>query len=455
MARRLSPLYVEPVMPRWWDRSVIALTVGALGLLVVDMGLDDPTSETAHLIGWIDLGFCTVFVVDFVARYRRATHKWRFVKRNWIDLLGSIPLVGPLRTARAIRLVRLVRLTRIAALTRRLMRRYDIPVPGRALWNLAIVTTVIWLGAAGLFYYFEHGVNEGIVGLDDALWWSMTTLSTVGYGDLYPESPGGRVVAIATMILGIGVLGTLAATLATALIDIRERGRRGTRSYMLKDHVLVLGWNDKALNAIDEFRHDPRYERTKLCIVADLEETPLDDGQVRYVRGMPSHREPLERAAADRAAAAMVFANDPRDPRSDHETAVILHTLKRINPKLQVSAELVDPHNRDLLSDAGCDAVVDLNGIASALITRSVQDAGVSDVISELLSNKRGSEIYRISVRDELVGKSWRDFVHAMLERECTALGLVRGEQIRMNPGLGFVLEKGDEVFVVSEEPPD
>lgn len=442
-------------MPRWWDRSVIALTIGALVLLVVDMGLDDPTSELARTVGWIDLGFCAVFVIDFSVRYRRATHKWRFVKHNWIDLLGAIPLVGPLRTARAIRLVRLVRLTRIGALGRRLVRRYDIPLPGRALWNLAVVTVIIWLCAAGLFYYFEHGVNEGIVGIDDAVWWSMTTLSTVGYGDLYPASPGGRVVAITTMILGIGVLGTLAATLATALMDVRERGRRGTRSYMLKDHVLVLGWNDKSLAAIDEFRHDPRYERTKLCVVADLEETPVDDGQVRFVRGLPSHREVLARAGADRAAAAMVFANDPHDVRSDHETAVIVHSLKRINPKLQVSAELVDTSNRDLLTDAGCDSVVDLNGVGSALITRSVQDAGLCDVVSELLSNKRGSEIYRIPVRQGLVGKSWRDFSHAMLERECTALGVVQGSDIRLNPGLDYVMRQGDEVFVVSEDPPD
>lgn len=454
MARRLSPLYVEPVMPRWWDRSVILLTLAALVLLVVDMGFEDPSSELARTVGWIDLAFCTVFVIDFAVRYRRATHKWRFVKRNWVDLLGSIPLVGPLRTARAIRLVRLVRLTRIAALTRRVMRRYDIPVPGRALWNLALVTAFIWLGAGGLFYYFEHGVNEGIVGLDDAMWWSMTTLSTVGYGDLYPESTGGRVVAITTMILGIGVLGTLAATLATALIDIRERGRRGTRSYMLKDHVLVLGWNDKSLAAIDEFRHDPRYERTPLCVVAELEETPVEDGQVRFVRGQASHREPLKRAAADRAAAAMVFATDPGDPRSDHETAVVVHTLRRLNPKLQVSAELVDPSNRDLLVDAGCDSVVDLNGVASALITRSVQDLGVSDVVNELLSNKEGCEIYRVPVGEELIGKNWRQFVHAMIEQEVTPLGVVNGEGIRINPGLGYVMAKGDEVFVVSEEPP-
>lgn len=442
-------------MPRWWDRLVIAATVASLVLIAFDMGLDDPASQTGRTLGWIDLGFCTLFVVDFGARYRRAARKWTFVRRNFWDLLGSIPLVGPLRAARAIRLIRIVRLTRIAMLLRRLGRRYDLPVPGQALASLGIVTTGIWIGAAVLFYGFEHGTNEGIETIDDALWWSMTTLSTVGYGDLYPVSEGGRIVAISTMILGIGVLGTLAATLATALIDVRERGRRGTRSYMLKEHVLVLGWNDKAFVAIEEFRLDPRYESTPVCIVADLPETPVEASNVKFVRGLPSHSEPLERASADRAVAAMIFASDPRDGRSDHETAVIAHAFRRRNREARLSAELVDPANREELVTAGCDSVVDLDGVASALMTRSVQDAGLSDVVAELLSSKRGSEIYRIPVPEELVGKTWREVAHALLEREHTALGTVRGGDIRLNPALDYRLVADDEVFVVSAEPPE
>ena len=114
--------------------------------------------------------------------------------------------------------------------------------------------------------------------------WSMTTLSTVGYGDLYPVTFGGRVVAITTMIVGVGVLGTLAATVAAGLIEFRERGRKGLRSHMLKDHLLVLGWNEKSFAAIDDFRHDPRYLEMRICVVADLEAAPIAE-PVRFVRG--------------------------------------------------------------------------------------------------------------------------------------------------------------------------
>lgn len=240
MPGRLSPHDVDPTLPRWWDRSIIGLTAGSIVLVGVEMGMPRASGEVSRALGWLDLGFCAVFWVDFFTRLRLASDKWKFFRRNFWGLLGAIPLAGPLRGARIIRFVRLVRLTRIAVLLKRLARHYDLPIPARALAGLSLATAVIWVAVAGLFLWFEQGVNEGIGGIGDALWWSITTLSTVGYGDLYPKTTGGRIVAVTTMILGVGVLGTLAGTLVTALMEARERGRKGTRSYVLKDHLLVL-----------------------------------------------------------------------------------------------------------------------------------------------------------------------------------------------------------------------
>ncbi|MBK7156107.1 MAG: ion transporter [Sandaracinaceae bacterium] len=217
MGQRLQPLHTDPLMPRWWDRLVLVSTVIALVLILVDMQLDHDSAE-GHLLGYIDFGFCALFAADFGYRFYRARpYRWRFFRRNWVDLLGCIPVVGPLRAARLVRLVRLIRLARVLALTRRVLRGRELPFRTDAMANLTWVALGVWLLAASAFYHFEDGHNPSIHDPGDALWWSMTTLSTVGYGDLYPYTLGGRVVAVMTMILGVGVLGTLAATIAAGL----------------------------------------------------------------------------------------------------------------------------------------------------------------------------------------------------------------------------------------------
>jgi voltage-gated potassium channel len=454
MASRRPALYVEPALPRWWDATVIVLTTVSLVFLVVDLGFEDDTSDLMQGLRWADAAICGVFLVDFGLRLARAKQRWQFFKRNWIDLLGAIPLAGPLHALRIVRVVRILRFTRIAVLSRRLLRYFDVAVPTQALGYLTLVTLAIWLIAGMSFYAFEHGINENVDAIDDALWWSMTTLSTVGYGDLYPVTAGGRVVAFGTMILGVGVLGSLAATIATALLDARERGRKGLRSYRMERHLLILGWNEKAYTAIEEFRADPRYASTRIVIVADVPEHPYPDDTVRFVRGQPGRAEVLDRAAARDAAVAIAFARDPKDPRSDHETAMVVLALRELNPDARVSAELVHPDHREYLRRAGCDSVVDNQAIASTLLVRTTQDVGVAEVLEELVRNGSGAELYRVRVPSDYVGLSVRDFCVAMLDRGCMVIGIERGGQRLLNPDRDLRVQPDDDAFVVAHEPP-
>jgi voltage-gated potassium channel len=338
-------------------------------------------------------------------------------------------------------------------LVRRLLERYDVRVPATIRF-LAVLTIVLWLAAGAAFYAFEGGSNQGVRSFDDALWWSMTTLSTVGYGDLYPSTGAGRVVALITMVLGIGVLGTLAGSLATAFIEARERATRGTRSWKMKDHLLVLGWNDRAAVAIDDFRADPRYLETEVVLVADLESAPTEVTALKFVRGNPTLRSVLERASAEKAAAAIVFARDPRDSHSDLETTIAVHTLRRMNPSVRISAELVDVKNREVLVDAGCDSAVGSTELASALLVRSVQDIGAFELVIDLLTNRGGAEFYRVPVPKEFVGKSYRDYALAMLDRSVSVVALARGSELFVNPELATRLETGFDAFVVAKVPP-
>lgn len=222
----------------------------------------------------------------------------------------------------------------------------------------------------------------------------------------------------------------------------------------MRDHLLVLGWNDKAKTAVTNFLLDPRHENTDVIVVALLETAPIEETRVRFVKGLPGSLRSLKRASAEHAGGAIVFSADPSDPRSDHESALIATALRRINPTVRIGAELVDADNHDHMTFAGCDAVIDKGTTIANLLVRSVQDIGVSDVVTELLSSEVGSEIYRAKIDEEMVGKTYREYAIAMLDEGASVLGLARGHKNLINPALDMLIEDNDEAFIVAKEPP-
>jgi voltage-gated potassium channel len=437
-------------MPRWWDALVVIVTLLSLSVLVVD-GITDEHSPLVETLHWADLVCCSVLIADFGWRLKKAPSRWDFIRRNWIDLLASIPTVGVLRAGRLVRLARIIRMVRLAVLLKRFLARADVPLPSAALGYLGAVAILVWVAAAGGFYLFEHGRNPSVVHAEDALWWSMTTLSTVGYGDLYPMTMGGRVVAGLTMALGVGVLGTFAGTVATVFVELRDIGRRGLRRYEMEGHALILGWNRKGPAAVDFVLAVSDISEAGVVVVADLETSPIEKQGVRFVRGNPTRAETLQRASGRSASMAVVLANDPLDPRSDHESVLAVLALRRINPRIRISVELVEASNREHLEPAGCDAIVDPASFAAGLLVRGARDAGIERLLATLLSDDEGAHIARLPAGSEYGGRVYREFARAMFERGMCALGVLRKGRVIVNPASDFMIEAGDEAFVVRE----
>ena len=117
-----------------------------------------------------------------------------------------------LRAVRAFRLLRLVRALAFLSIglktSRRALRHRKFH------YVLVLMVGVILLGASGL-YVIERGQNDGLTSFGDALWWAVSTTTTVGYGDIYPQTGEGRLIAVLLMLTGIGVIGVFTATIAS------------------------------------------------------------------------------------------------------------------------------------------------------------------------------------------------------------------------------------------------
>ena len=174
------------------------------------------------------------------------------------------------------------------------------------LGRLVIVTFfILAVGTLGMAVFERENVKS----IGDAVWWSFVTITTVGYGDLYPQSTGGRIIGVVVMIFGIGFLGMFTATIASAFVERKMRQNRGLKALKgLENHILLCGWNYSASEVISEIHADDRSKY--IVIIANLDENPVDDDQVEFVRGDPADMDKLEMACFRTAGAAIVLHDE-------------------------------------------------------------------------------------------------------------------------------------------------
>lgn len=200
---------------------LVALTLLVLGLLTAELLLDLPP-EASRVVRWVDTIVCGLFFVDFLVRFARAESKTAFMKWGWIDLLASIPVIESLRWARLFRVLRILRLLRAVKSLRLLINLLFRGHAGGGVASvLAITFLVLSLSSAGILLA-EESPDANIRTASDAIWWSVTTVTTVGYGDRYPVTQAGRLIAAALMITGVGIFGTLSGAVASFFLGDRN-----------------------------------------------------------------------------------------------------------------------------------------------------------------------------------------------------------------------------------------
>jgi voltage-gated potassium channel len=202
---------------------MLVLCLFALGILAARTAAR-LAPETAGILDLADRGVCVIFLVDFAVSLWRAPDRWRYFSRwGWLDLLSSVPMVSFARWGRAIRIVRVLRVLRGARATRIvagaiLRRRAE-----SAFLATSMLAILLIVFASIAILSFETTADSNIKTAEDAVWWAITTITTVGYGDRYPVTSGGRFIASILMFSGVGLFGTLSGFLAAWFLGHPEK----------------------------------------------------------------------------------------------------------------------------------------------------------------------------------------------------------------------------------------
>jgi voltage-gated potassium channel len=177
--------------------------------------------ETKEIIDIVDVAVCAVFFVDFIFNMVRAPSKWRyFFKWGWIDLLSSIPNIDILRLGRASRILRIFQILRGLKATK-ILASFILERRKQGAFLAAALTSflLIIFSSIAILHFEKEVPSANIMTAEDAVWWAVVTMTTVGFGDKYPVTFEGRVVAMVLMIAGVGLFGMFSGFIAAWFIS--------------------------------------------------------------------------------------------------------------------------------------------------------------------------------------------------------------------------------------------
>ena len=203
---------------------VVALSLYVLGALLIDTFFKLP-HELSRLLTLIDDVICVFFLYEFGVRFYQAESKWQFMKWGWIDLISSIPSFAYFRPGRALRLFRILRILRAYRSVRILIRRLFAKRAKGAFSTVVTFAFLIMIFSSIAVLQVEDSPESNIKTAEDALWWSFVTLTTVGYGDRYPVTTEGRLIAAVVMVTGMGIFATFTGFVASWFSEEREEER--------------------------------------------------------------------------------------------------------------------------------------------------------------------------------------------------------------------------------------
>lgn len=307
---------------------------------------------------------------------------------------------------------------------------------------------------AGLIFYFEAGnATARIKTFWDALWWTIVTMSTVGYGDLTPVTAEGKMLAVAAIFTGIVLIAILTATIVSKLVERLVIKMKPRDTSNLKNHIVILGWNENGEKVLTNIERDCEKGTEIVVMCAVDQEITLPEGVI-HVKGNITRLDELKKISVDHAKVALILADSKAGMDTDSKTILTVMAVKRISEgKTRCICEVLSSEDREYLENAGADEIIVRSELSGSILSRTVYNPGIGGFLQELVRFEGTSTVLMMCALSEQAGKTFGE-LHQELYKDHNEilLGISRDGKVLTNPDQNEKIQTGDKLFTLSPE---
>ena len=286
----------------------------------------------------------------------------------------------------------------------------------------SLITILIFTVLMLIIFLSEQKTNSAINTLFDAIWYTLVTITTVGYGDITPRSILGRTSAMILLLAGVALFGALSGKFASFLFDRQQKKDRGLlKMNKIKNHFLICGWKpnfERILEGI--LLANPEIPPEKIILLNNSSQNEMEKikadsrfKNINYIHGDFTDEDTLLKSQIKTAARTLILADNSENFSSletDSRTVLAVITIKNLNPKIYCVAEIIDSKFEKHLSLAHCDEIILSADYGQNLLIQASSGKGMSHILRELISEESDSGILICDIPQKFVGNNYGDF---------------------------------------------